>query len=193
MNEQTALTVSERSILERHESVINEGLQTFAEVGNALLAIRDGKLYRAEHGTFEGYCKERWGFSRIHAHRMIDAARVCETLPMGNKPQSERQARPLASLPAADQPAAWQAATEKAKAEDRPVTARDVQAEVDKVKQAAIESERTVDPVDVETKNASKLAEVYTSETMAGLKRYWKQATKKERAAFIKWTETYEN
>jgi hypothetical protein len=36
---------------------------------------------------------------------------------------------------------AWTAATEKAKAEERPVTARDVQAEVDKAKQAAIAAE----------------------------------------------------
>jgi hypothetical protein len=36
--------------------------------------------------------------SRIHAHRMIDAAKVCDVLPIGNKPKTESQARPLAKL-----------------------------------------------------------------------------------------------
>jgi hypothetical protein len=142
MNEQTALTASERSILERHEAVIKEGLQTFAEVGNALLAIRDGKLYREHCHTFEEYCRSRWGMSKTHANRLVESAKVIENLtPMGAIPQSERQARPLSALSPEDQPAAWQAATDKAKADNRPVTARDVQAEVDRVRQAAIEAE----------------------------------------------------
>ena len=37
--------------------------------------------------------------SRIHAHRMIDAATVAENLlPIGNIPATESQARPLAQL-----------------------------------------------------------------------------------------------
>ena len=71
-------------------------------------------------------------------------------------------------------------------------------------KQAAIEAEearytdqqagRAPDPLDnPKAQTSNKAAEVYTSETMAGLKRYWKQANKKERVAFIKWTESYEN
>jgi hypothetical protein len=181
------LTKPERIQLEELETVISNGIQTFAEVGNALLAIRDGRLYKAEHGTFEAYCLKRWGFSRSRAHRMIEAAAVSEVLPIGNKPKNEAQARPLTKLPAAEQPAAWQAATDKAQAEGRTVRARDVEEAVEERK------DRTVDPMDGEMRKAPKVAEVYTSETMVGLKRYWKQATKKERVAFIKWTETYEN
>ena len=127
-----SLTDVELSTLDKHEAVIKRGLNTFADVGNALLAIRDGRLYREQHGTFEDYCRERWGMSRIHAHRMIDAARVCDVLPIGNKPTSESQARPLARLPAEKQPEAWEAASNKAKEESRPVTARDVEVEVEK-------------------------------------------------------------
>jgi hypothetical protein len=47
---------------------------------------------------------------------------------------------------------------------------------------------RAVDPTDNTTRQAS--TEVYTSETMAGLKRYWKRATKKEQKEFLKWTKT---
>ena len=48
---------------------------------------------------FESYCRERWSLSRIHAHRLIDAATVSQNLlPTGNKPTHESQLRPLAAL-----------------------------------------------------------------------------------------------
>lgn len=43
----------------------------------------------------------------------------------------------------------------------------------------------TVDPTD--DGRAPRSTETYTSETMAGLKRYWGRATKKERKAFMEW------
>jgi hypothetical protein len=184
------LTKPERIQLEELETVISNGIQTFAEVGNALLAIREAKLYRAEHGTFEAYCLKRWGFNSSRARQLIGAAEIVDTLKSVTTvtpPQSERVVRPLTKLPAAEQPAAWQAATDKAQSEGRTVRARDVEEAVEERK------DRTVDPMDGEMRKAPKVAEVYTSETMVGLKRYWKQATKKERVAFIKWTETYEN
>lgn len=91
----------ESSRLTELETVIEHGLKTFVDVGNALLEIRDSRLYRAEHGTFEDYCRDRWGMSRIHAHRMIEAASVTSNLlPIGNiLPANEAQARPLTQLP----------------------------------------------------------------------------------------------
>ncbi len=134
MSDETALTAPEASELAQYETVIKQGLRTFAEVGSALLAIRDGRLYRDGSGrTFEMYCKERWGMRRAHAYRLIESAGVMDNLsPIGDRPATESQARPLAALSADEQPAAWTAATERAKAEERPVTARDVQSEVDK-------------------------------------------------------------
>jgi hypothetical protein len=44
----------------------------------------DGRLYDDTHATFEGYCRERWGMSRIHAHRLIEATEVAAMLPIGN-------------------------------------------------------------------------------------------------------------
>jgi hypothetical protein len=202
MNALQKLDASELSVLDKHESVIERGLKTFADVGSALLAIRDGRLYREQHTTFEAYCRERWGFSRSRAHRLIDAAQVCETLPMGNKPQSERQARPLSRLPAADQPEAWKAANEKAESEQRPVTARDVETEVNKRKprfenpqqeEGEYEKNETqviTDPLSgrVETPiidpEDDKKSE---SQNLAGLKRYWNYANKRERKAFLEW------
>jgi len=60
------------------------GLATFVEVGQALMKIRDARLYRETHETFESYCRERWGWSRRHANRTIQAAEVAGVLgPMG--------------------------------------------------------------------------------------------------------------
>jgi hypothetical protein len=110
------LQPDERASLAAHEAVIERGLKTFVEVGNALLAIRDGRLYREGWGTFEEYCRERWAISRIHAHRMIAAAGVAEALlPMGNiQPGNERQARPLVGYVAELQRELWQRAIDTA-------------------------------------------------------------------------------
>ena len=182
------LTKPERIQLEELETVISNGIQTFAEVGNALLAIQKNTLYRAEYKTFELYCRGKWDIGRSRAYQLMAAAGVMENVQhVGQLPSNARQAEPLSKLKPAEQPAAWQAATDKAQSEGRTVRARDVEEAVEERK------DRTVDPMDGETRKAPKVAEVYTSETMVGLKRYWKQATKKERVAFIKWTETYEN
>ena len=81
------------------EQVIERGLAAFVEVGNALLRIRDDRLYRETHATFEDYCRERWGLSRPHAYRLMDAAATTEALsPIGDTPRSESVARELAPL-----------------------------------------------------------------------------------------------
>lgn len=93
-------TLSEANRLAELETIIERGKETFVEVGTALLEIRDSRLYKEKFKTFENYCQERWGMSRIHAHRMIEAAAVANNLlPIGNKPENEAQARELAALP----------------------------------------------------------------------------------------------
>jgi hypothetical protein len=102
----------ESVVLEMHErrvaleETIEQGLTTFVEVGNAIREIRDERLYRDEYHSFEDYCQKRWGWSRVHAHRHIEAANTSELLPMGNTPKNERQARELAPLAREDPEAA---------------------------------------------------------------------------------------
>jgi hypothetical protein len=87
------------------ESVIERGLSSFVEVGEALMTIRDEKLYRQDHDTFEAYCRERWGFGKAHSYRLIESAEVVAALsPMGDVPvpTTERQARAL--TPVKDNP-----------------------------------------------------------------------------------------
>ncbi len=95
------------------EEIIRRGWNTFLDVGRALATIRDQRLYRDRYGTFEGYCRQKWEFSRTHAYRMIEAAAVAAVLsPIGVKLHSESQARPLAGLAPQSIPAAWKRAVE---------------------------------------------------------------------------------
>lgn len=110
------LTSEECTALAAHEAVITRGLQTFYDVGTALAAIRDGRLYRDEHGTFEDYCQERWNISRPRAYQFIDAANVRANLStnVDTLPANEAQARVIAQLPPEQQASAWRMVEETA-------------------------------------------------------------------------------
>lgn len=85
--------------LQELEEVIGRGLKTFVAVGDALIEIRDSRLYRETFETFEDYCRERWGFTDRRARQLIDAAQIGTTVPVEN----ERQARELARLGNSDE------------------------------------------------------------------------------------------
>ncbi|AUB42280.1 Site-specific DNA-cytosine methylase [Nostoc flagelliforme CCNUN1] len=50
------------------------------EAGKALMELRDRRLYRSTHSTFEEYCKDRFGFQRRHPYRLIEASAVFDNL-----------------------------------------------------------------------------------------------------------------
>ncbi len=79
------------------ERVIERGLKTFIEVGDALARIRDERLYRETHATFEDYCRARWGFDASRARQLISAAKTVTLVTVGGQPAptSERVAREL--------------------------------------------------------------------------------------------------
>jgi hypothetical protein len=99
------------------EGVIERGLQTFIEVGEALLEIRERRLYRESGYTeFDDYCRERWGWSETYATRNIQAAQVTQALPYGDGPANEAQARELVPLLREDEAAVvevWRALRER--------------------------------------------------------------------------------
>ena len=127
------LNIDERNELERCEVVIKQGLDTFVEVGQALLTIRDKRLYRASFRTFEEYCSERWSMSKPYSHQMIAAAKVVGNLSAHADilPQTEYHARPLAAIEPELQPIAWQQAIE---ATDGKPTNKAVQEAVNELK-----------------------------------------------------------
>lgn len=100
---------AEQRKLAECEKVIEAGLGTFTDVGEALATIRDDRLYRATHMTFESYCRQKWGMSKTHANRMIASKNVVENLtPLGAAPIGEYQIRPLTKLTPKEQLRVWQ-------------------------------------------------------------------------------------
>lgn len=137
----TALTTTEHQKYLECNAVIEHGLQTFFDVGNALMVVRNDRLYREEYGTFEDYCQEKWGWTRQHANRLISSAEVVGNLePMGSiLPTTERQTRELARVAPEKQRAVWKDVVETAP--KGKVTAKHVQAVVKQHKEPAKEPE----------------------------------------------------
>lgn len=129
------LSPTERESLRRYEETIEHGLKTFVAVGNALIYIRNGRLYREEYTTFEAYCDEKWGFTGRKARYLMGAAKTVAGLAESGTivplPENEAQARPLIGLPPEQQVEAWQRAAETAPAGG--VTAAHVQSVVDEM------------------------------------------------------------
>jgi hypothetical protein len=137
-----ALSPAETDALARCERIIAEGIQTFVEVGRALLVIRDGQLYRQTHATFEAYCRERWDLSRTYAYQLIGASEVVDEVAAVSDvvPANEAQARPLASLPPEQRVEAWREAVDTAP--ERKITAKHVQATVKRLRDTTAASRR---------------------------------------------------
>lgn len=108
------LTTMEAAALTAYEQTISRGLRTFLEVGRALTAIRDARLYRASYSTFDDYCRDRWSLTHSRAYQLMDAAAVVETLQSSTivevLPERESQVRPLTKLDPSRQVEVWQAA-----------------------------------------------------------------------------------
>jgi hypothetical protein len=98
------------------------------EAGKALAELRDRRLYRSTHKTFEEYCRvrpwrwrsHRFGYSRRQPYLLMDAAIVFDNLfekcdPLDQVlPTNERQVRPLTKLEPQEQQEAWLRAVELA-------------------------------------------------------------------------------
>ncbi|MCC3422820.1 MAG: hypothetical protein JGK12_02570 [Microcoleus sp. PH2017_01_SCD_O_A] len=108
------LDIAERARLQQLESIVEQGLHTFYEVGKALEEIREQKLYRETHKNFEAYCHEKWGITKRRAYQFIDAAEIMENLctNVHNSLVKEYQIRPLKGLPPEVQLEIWQEAVE---------------------------------------------------------------------------------
>jgi hypothetical protein len=146
------LAVSASARLAELEAVVERGLATFVEVGAALLEIRDTRLYRDTHTTFEDYCRERWSMRRESADRLIRSAKVVELVnPSGLIPANEAQARELVPLLADEQAVveAWREAKAEADLIGAPLTAKVVKNAVQK-RLNRVKRERVAEEVDAQ-------------------------------------------
>lgn len=119
-----------KSILSEVEKAERDDLectvqQAFFVAGKALKLLRDKRLYRDTHSTFESYVRDRFDFTKRAAYYLIDAAEVVENLKSEqfvhtNKctsilPTKESQCRPLAKLSPERQIEVWRTAVDEVK------------------------------------------------------------------------------
>jgi hypothetical protein len=93
--------------------------RAFYEAGKALRELRDRRLYRNSHKTFDEYCKDRFSYNRSRSYQLLDAAGVVDNLRACPQfvdilPTAEGQVRPLTKLEAEEQVDCWQEAVEAA-------------------------------------------------------------------------------
>ena len=94
--------------------------RAFYEAGMALMELRDRRLYRSTHATFEDYCRDRFNYTRRRPYQMIEAALIYDNLIekcakiLHILPTKEGQVQPLSQLELDDQPEAWISAVEEA-------------------------------------------------------------------------------
>ncbi len=94
--------------------------RAFYEAGMALMQLRDRRLYRSTHATFEDYCRERFDYVRRRSYQLIDAAKIYNNLSekcvqfVHILPTREGQVRPMSQLNAEQQVLAWETAVEEA-------------------------------------------------------------------------------
>lgn len=113
-NELTPIESEERAFHERVVDDVKGGIEKLASIGDASLKVlRDKRLYRASHKTFEDYCQERFGFTRQRASQKIGFLALLDDLStrVDKAPATEGQARPLTKLPTPElQAQAWEQA-----------------------------------------------------------------------------------
>jgi len=106
------LSPAEAESLAQCESVIGNPspATSVISLGSALLEILEKKLFRIRFKSFAEYCLHRWTIRRFHARRQINAAKTLRhLLTLGDipLPKTERQIRPLTTLPPAKAQEIW--------------------------------------------------------------------------------------
>ena len=137
--ELSALNSAEQEQLNLCETIIEKGYNTFIEVGNALFDIRNNKLYREKHSTFEEYCKQKWQIKRQRAYELMDAASIVNTLSEISDKNSdefkvsqninirESHAVALGKVPEEMRNLVWQKVVDNQKENGKTITAKSIQ------------------------------------------------------------------
>ena len=78
INPDNTLTSAEVAHLNKLEAIVQRGLDTDLELGNALAEISEASLYRATHQTFEAYLHDRWEIRRSRDDQLGHAAEIAD-------------------------------------------------------------------------------------------------------------------
>ncbi len=71
-------TRTELEQLNKLEAIVQRGLDTDLELGNAMAEISDASLYRATHQTYEAYLRDRWDIRRSPDDQLSHAAGIAD-------------------------------------------------------------------------------------------------------------------
>lgn len=131
MTDIAVLTRAEEIALADCEQRIERGLSTFFETGQSLAAIRENRLYKGTHATFESYLAERWNITGGRARQLMIAAGTVTTVTVEGlpAPTTERQARELSRVPEADRADVWRETVERTDGKPTAAAIRDVHTE----------------------------------------------------------------
>lgn len=133
------LSAEELRVFQQCETLVARWQKASLEAGPALEKIRDGRLYRQQHRTFEAYCSQRWGYGKAYSYRLIAAAEIVKCLsPTGDiLPHCERQIRPMIGIGLSHDEilAAWARALQLARPQEP--TAKQVQTAVAELRSPA--------------------------------------------------------
>ena len=118
-NHEMVTSLRESQRLQELEKLIAKGQKTFVEVGLALAEIRDLRLYKREYSGFEEYCRKKWGWTKQHAYRLIEAAPVAKS---NLQVTTQNAAIELARIESTQRDGVVQAIVD----EGKPVTAKEI-------------------------------------------------------------------
>ena len=79
---ESPLNPEQKTRLYELERTVERNLSSFLEAGRALLAIRDERLYRT-YGTWEQYCRRRFGIKQNRGLELVRSAETVENLQIG--------------------------------------------------------------------------------------------------------------
>lgn len=128
-----------------------------------LKRIRDERLYRGDHKSFEDFCQAELGYTSRWARQIIQSAETIEelsgTMVPDQLPSNERQVRELARLPAGKRAEVWQEVLEDGEPTSAKVKEKVRQhVESAKAKPAKISGGVTFDTAEIEAAAAAAKA-----------------------------------
>lgn len=192
--DQELLTTAEEKRREELVRIVKDGLNKFIEVGMALAEIRDKKLYRNTHETFEKFVNDTFSIGIRYAQMLMQGTKTVENLKTRTQvrlPESERQVRPLSEFGNDPdiQAKLWGRAVQKADGgSPSPATVRDV------VEEYYVEEGYSLPPEEEELRERKALGEEigaptptrmsFDSDTLMELKVRWDRASKTDRKKF---------
>jgi len=181
--------------LEKLEGIIQRNVGAFYELGQALMEIRDRKLYKIKKGgeyrTFEAYCRGTWDINSSRARQLIMATETLENVKSVTivTPATESQARPLVKLDPEQQREAWQKAVQTAP--EGKITA----AHVSRIVKELTASEKSIQEMQQRKTQLPVDAMAYATEAISLLQRIADDDPKRQEAfdLVIKWFEEKQN